>query len=179
MLIHLFSAIVLAMAICTLAGSLRERWPISRMGPSDLPAGPGAGGGDWSLDPGPPFVSQFHQLILQLPAAAAGLKQLAIMTINNISGRVYGSEGARNWSAQLLSNGTALQTARRWRQALAADFSSCWGSPATWQRAGAAAVRDRRHLDGGRAAPGLPGGGHPTDAIVLQATGARHLAAVR
>ena len=22
------------------------------MGPSDLPAGPGAGGGDWSLDPG-------------------------------------------------------------------------------------------------------------------------------
>ena len=108
-LIHLFAAIVLAMAICTIVGSLRERWPIPRgwalliclLG-LVLVVGIGA-----SILV-PPFVSQFHQLLLQLPAAAAELKQLAIATINNISGRVYGLEGARNWSAQLLSSGTSL-----------------------------------------------------------------------
>ena len=66
-LIHLFAAIVLAMAICTLVGSLRERWPIPRgwalliclLG-LVLVVGIGA-----SILV-PPFVSQFHQLLLQL-----------------------------------------------------------------------------------------------------------------
>ncbi|MGC6483322.1 MAG: AI-2E family transporter [Synechococcus sp.] len=105
-LIHLFASIVLAMAICTLVGSLRKRWPMPR-GLALLICLLGlvlvVGVGVSILVP--PFVSQFHQLLLQLPAAAAELKQLAIGTINRISGMVYGLEGARNWSAQWLSNG--------------------------------------------------------------------------
>ncbi|MEB3158065.1 MAG: AI-2E family transporter, partial [Synechococcus sp.] len=80
-LIHLFAAIVLAMALCTLVGSLRDRWPMPR---------------PWALlicllgvllviGIGlavlvPPFLSQFRELLLQLPQAWAELQQIAIAT---------------------------------------------------------------------------------------------------
>ena len=108
-LIHLFAAVVLAMALCTLVGRLRDRWSIAR-GWALLICLLGVvlvvGIGIAVLVP--PFISQFHQLLLQLPAAAFEFKQLAIVTINRISGMVYGLKGATDWSAQLLANGKAL-----------------------------------------------------------------------
>lgn len=108
-LIHLFAGIVLAMALCTLVGSLRERWPMAR----NLALVICLLGLLLVLGIGiailvPPFISQFQQLLLQLPAAALELKQLAIATISTISGMVYGLQGASDWSASLLANGTAL-----------------------------------------------------------------------
>ena len=94
-LIHLFAGIVLAMALCTLVGSLRERWPMAR----NLALVICLLGLLLVLGIGiailvPPFISQFQQLLLQLPAAALELKQLAIATISTISGMVYGLQGA-------------------------------------------------------------------------------------
>jgi len=105
-LIHLFAAVVLAMALCTLVGTLRARWPIPR--PVALLIclvgllviiGLGA------AVVVPPFTSQFHQLLLQLPAAAGELKTLAINAINVISGWVYGSGASGSWSDRLFANG--------------------------------------------------------------------------
>ena len=108
-LILLFASIVLAMALCTLIGSLRERWPMPRpfalllcllgvvlvvsIGLAVLV---------------PPFISQFNQLLSQLPAAAIELKQIAIATINRISGMVFGLQAAGDWSARLLAHSRAL-----------------------------------------------------------------------
>ena len=108
-LIHLFAGIVLAMALCTLVGSVRQRWPIPR---------------GWALllcllgllmvlGLGlavlvPPFINQFQQLLMQLPAAALELKQLAVASINSISGMVYGLQDASGWSRQLLASGKAI-----------------------------------------------------------------------
>ena len=104
-----FASIVLAMALCTLVGSLRERWAIPRL---------------WALlvcllglilviGIGlavlvPPFISQFQQLLQQLPEAAQALKQLAIDTITKLSGMVYGLQGTDTWSTELLTTGKAI-----------------------------------------------------------------------
>ena len=104
-----FASIVLAMALCTLVGSLRERWTIPRL---------------WALlvcllglilviGIGlavlvPPFISQFQQLLQQLPEAAQALKQLAIDTITKLSGMVYGLQGTDTWSTELLTTGKAI-----------------------------------------------------------------------
>jgi len=66
-LIHLFAAIVLAMALCTLVGALRQRWNLPR--PLALLAC--LFGLVVLVAVGltvivPPFTSQFQQLILQL-----------------------------------------------------------------------------------------------------------------
>ena len=108
-LILLFASVVLAMALCTLVGSLRDRWPMPRplallvcfLGVMSV-----VGIGLAVLVP--PFINQFNQLLLQLPAAAFELKQIAIATINHISGMVYGLEGASDWSSRLLANSKAL-----------------------------------------------------------------------
>ena len=109
LLILLFASIVLAMALCTLVSSLRERWPMPRplallicllglvlvvsIGFAVLV---------------PPFINQFNQLLTQLPAAAIELKQIAIATINHISGMVFGLQWAGDWSARLLAHSKAL-----------------------------------------------------------------------
>ena len=108
-LILLFASIVLAMALCTLVGSLRERWPMPR--PLALLVclfGVVLVVGIGLAVLVPPFINQFNQLLMQLPAAAFELKQIAISTINQISGMVYGLQGASDWSARLLSNGQAI-----------------------------------------------------------------------
>ena len=108
-LIHLFAAIVLSMALCTLVGRLRDHWNIPRLW-ALLVCLTGVvlvlGAGIAILVP--PFISQFQQLLQQLPAAAAEFKQLAIATINRMSGMVYGLQGATDWSAELFANGKAL-----------------------------------------------------------------------
>ena len=53
----------------------------------------------------PPFATQFHQLLLQLPDAARELKTLAIEGITTISGMVYGSGDATSWSERLFPDG--------------------------------------------------------------------------
>jgi len=108
-LILLFAGVVLAMALCTLVGNLRQRWPMPRplaLLLCLLAVMLVVGIGIAVLVP--PFVSQFNQLLLQLPAAAFELKQIAIASINRISGMVYGLQGASDWSARLLASGKAL-----------------------------------------------------------------------
>ena len=105
-LIHCFAAVVLAMALCTLVGRLRQRLPMPRplallvcLVGLALVIGIGA------AIVVPPFTTQFHQLLLQLPAAARELKSLAIQSINGISGMVYGSGTAASWSERLFPDG--------------------------------------------------------------------------
>jgi len=102
-LIHGFAAVVLAMALCTLVGNLRDRLAMPRtLALLICLAGLALIIGIGLAIVVPPFTSQFHQLLLQLPAAALELKSLAIETINRISGMVYGSANATSWSERLL-----------------------------------------------------------------------------
>ena len=152
------AAIVLAMAIYTLlgvCGALAD----SQDGPDCLLGLVLVVGIE--PDPGSAIVSQFHQLLLQLPLQL--LSSSSWRLVNHL-GRVYGLEGAATGVPSCCS--TALHTPR-WRRACGGLQHV--GLPAT-QRAGAAAVVSR-HLDGA-AAP--YGGGHPIDAVVLQRR-ARHL----
>ena len=108
-LILLFASVVLAMALCTMVGSLRERWPI----PRPLALAVCLVGVVMVVVIGlavlvPPFINQFNQLLLQLPAAALELKQITIAILNRMSGMVYGLQGASDWSLRLLANGSAL-----------------------------------------------------------------------
>ncbi|MAR52047.1 MAG: AI-2E family transporter [Propionibacteriaceae bacterium] len=97
-LIHLFAAIVLAMALCTLVGALRQRWRIPRplallMCILGLVLTVGVG----LTVIVPPFTSQFQQLILQLPAAAKALKELVLQGFSSVSAMIYGSAGTSDW----------------------------------------------------------------------------------
>ena len=107
-LIHLFAAIVLAMALCTLVGALRQRWNIPR--PLALLAC--VFGLVVMVAVGltvivPPFTSQFQQLILQLPSAAKALKELLLQAFSSVSSMVYGSGSSSNWSELLFPKGLA------------------------------------------------------------------------
>ena len=107
-LIHLFAAIVLAMALCTLVGALRQRWNLPRplallicvLGLAVLVAV-----GLTVIVP--PFTSQFQQLIAQLPSAARALKDLLFQAFSSVNSMVYGSGTSSNWSQLLFPKGLA------------------------------------------------------------------------
>ena len=105
--ILLFAAVVLAMALCTLVGTVRQRlgWP--RAAALVL-----------SLASVlllvlvaltvilPPFVSQFSQLIQKLPEAADRLAQLLHDTLRGASQMLYGrNSSGLNWLGQSLQAG--------------------------------------------------------------------------
>ena len=115
-LIHLFAAVVLAMAVCTLVGALRRRWTIQRplaliiclLGLVLIVAVAVA-------VIIPPFFSQFQQLLEQLPAAARELQQIVMGWANQASSLVYGAGASADGAARLvpgdlssLPNSTAL-----------------------------------------------------------------------
>ena len=115
-LIHLFAAVVLAMAVCTLVGALRRRWTIQRplaliiclLGLALIVAIAVA-------VIIPPFFSQFQQLLQQLPAAARELQQIVMGWVNHASSLVYGAGASADGRVQLvpgdlssLPNTTAL-----------------------------------------------------------------------
>jgi predicted PurR-regulated permease PerM len=101
-LMHLFAAVVLAMAVCTLVGAIRNRLNCSR--PLAL-----------LLSLGvvlivlavlataviPPFVDQFGQLLNKLPAAAATLLDLLRDSLARASKMLYGSgDESLSWLGQ-------------------------------------------------------------------------------
>ena len=98
--IHLFAAIVLAMALCTVVGVVRERLRCNRplalllslLGLLILLAVALAA-------VVPPFVQQFEQLLLQLPAAATKALSLLRQAMDQSSQMLYGKE-ALNWLRQ-------------------------------------------------------------------------------
>jgi len=98
--IHLFAAIVLAMALCTVVGVVRERLRCSRplalllslCGLVVLLAVALAA-------VVPPFVQQFEQLLVQLPAAATKALTLLRQGMDQSSQMLYGKE-ALNWLRQ-------------------------------------------------------------------------------
>lgn len=102
--ILVFAAVVLAMALCTLVGALRQRLGCSR--PLALTL---------SLLTVvvlvlvgltvilPPFFEQFSQLIQKLPEAAERLAELVQGAIHSASRMIYGTqEGGLNWLRQTL-----------------------------------------------------------------------------
>ncbi|MCP4974126.1 MAG: AI-2E family transporter [Prochlorococcus sp.] len=104
--IHIFAGIVLAMALCTLVGELRSRRPMPRLLALLLCLlGLMVLMGTALAVVVPPFTHQFHQLLLQLPAAARELWSLTVGGIDNISNIVYGDDPSRTWHQQLFPNG--------------------------------------------------------------------------
>jgi len=105
-LIHLFAGVVLAMALCTLVGALRERWTLPRplallvclLGLASVVAIAVA----VIL---PPFFSQFQQLLIQLPTAARELQQIITGWISSASTLVYGQNTQPAITPSDLSNG--------------------------------------------------------------------------
>jgi predicted PurR-regulated permease PerM len=98
--IHLFAAIVVAMALCTVVGVVRDRLQCSRplalllslFGLMVLLAVALAA-------VVPPFVQQFEQLLVQLPAAATKALTLLRQGMDQSSQMLYGKE-ALNWLRQ-------------------------------------------------------------------------------
>ena len=98
--IHLFAAIVVAMALCTVVGVVRDRLRCSRplalllslFGLVVLLAVALAA-------VVPPFVQQFEQLLMQLPAAATKALTLLRQGMDQSSQMLYGKE-ALNWLRQ-------------------------------------------------------------------------------
>ena len=98
-LIYLFAALVLAMALCTLVGSIRSRLGCSR--PLALLLSLGtvllvlAVAATVVI---PPFVDQFSQLLSKLPAAAETLLDLLRNGLSQVSQMIYGSgDGDLSW----------------------------------------------------------------------------------
>jgi predicted PurR-regulated permease PerM len=98
-LIHLFAAVVLAMALCTLVGWVRERLRcprpvallLSLVGVLVLVA-------VVATAIIPPFVGQFSQLLANLPKAATTLQQLLRDAMTQVSQALYGNaDGALGW----------------------------------------------------------------------------------
>jgi len=109
--ILLFAAVVLAMALCTLVGAVRERlgWP--RLAALILSLGAVLLLVLVALTAIlPPFVSQFGQLIQKLPEAADRLAQLLHDAIRAASQMLYGSSsGGLSWLRQNLQAGLQPQ----------------------------------------------------------------------
>ncbi len=98
-LIHLFAAVVLAVALCTLVGWIRRRLgcarPVALMISLALVA---LLLGIVATVVIPPFVDQFSQLLAKLPEAAATLLQLLKGAMASISEMLYGrQDGALSW----------------------------------------------------------------------------------
>ena len=93
LLLLIFAAVVLAMALCTLVGILRERRPMQRplalllcmVGLLLLVAG--AAGVVV-----PPFLEEFSLLLQKLPEAGQTLVRLGLGWIDSISEAIYGAD---------------------------------------------------------------------------------------
>ena len=98
-LIHLFAAIVLAVALCTLVGGVQRRLGCPR--PIALLLSLGLVTvllGIVATAVIPPFVEQFSQLIAKLPEAADTLLELLKGSMAAVSQMLYGrQDGALNW----------------------------------------------------------------------------------
>ncbi|MCT0219150.1 AI-2E family transporter [Synechococcus sp. CS-1329] len=101
-LLQLFAAVVLAMAICTLVGAVRRRTGCSR--PLALITSLGGlalvvvVGGAVLI---PPFAEQFAELLAKLPDAADVLIGLVRRTLGNLSRVLYGrDDGSLQWLQQ-------------------------------------------------------------------------------
>ena len=95
-LLHLFAALVLAMAVCTLVGAIKQRLGCSR--PQALLLGLALVTLVLTVLATaviPPFVDQFAQLVAKLPAAASILIELVRTGLGQASRMLYGS-GAEN-----------------------------------------------------------------------------------
>jgi predicted PurR-regulated permease PerM len=95
-LLHLFAALVLAMAVCTLVGAIKQRLGCSR--PLALLLGLALVTLVLTVLATaviPPFVDQFAQLLAKLPAAASILIELVRTGLGQASRMLYGS-GAEN-----------------------------------------------------------------------------------
>jgi predicted PurR-regulated permease PerM len=91
-LLHLFAAVVLAMALCTVVGAIRQRLGCGR--PLALALSLGLVALLLAVVATaviPPFVDQFSQLLLKLPAAAETLLQLLRGTLVQASQMLYGN----------------------------------------------------------------------------------------
>ena len=111
-LIYLFAAVVLAMALCTLVGSIRSRLGCSR--PLALLLSLGtvllvlAVAATVVI---PPFIDQFSQLLGKLPAAAETLLDLLRDGLSQISQMIYGSrDGGLAWLREGLVSSDAGAT---------------------------------------------------------------------
>ena len=92
-LLLLFAGLVLAMALCTLVGSLRERRPMQR----PLALALCLGGllcilGITTAVVVPPFIDEFSLLLAELPKAASTLIALALGGLDHISDAIYGTD---------------------------------------------------------------------------------------
>ncbi|MEX0589315.1 MAG: AI-2E family transporter [Cyanobium sp.] len=97
-LMHLFAAVVLAMALCTLVGAIRNRLNCPR--PLALLFSLGLVGlvlAVLATAVIPPFVDQFAQLVGKLPAAAETLQNLLRSVLESATRMLYGS-GSENLS---------------------------------------------------------------------------------
>jgi len=98
-LMHLFAAVVLAMALCTLVGSIKARLGCSR--PLALLLSLGTVLLVVAVTATvviPPFIDQFSQLLGKLPAAAETLLELTRGGLSKISQMIYGNnEGNLSW----------------------------------------------------------------------------------
>ena len=123
-LVLVFAAVVLAMALCTLVGTLRRRLDCPRpvallisLAAVALVAAIGAAAIV------PPFLQQFHELLQKLPVAWAELLKLLHQAMESISRMLYGNaDGGLNWlqnlgkpepgSPAVLGNGVSDWTVR-------------------------------------------------------------------
>jgi predicted PurR-regulated permease PerM len=116
-LIHVFAAIVLAMALCTLVGVVRQRLGCGRpiallltlVGLLLLAV-------VVSAAVVPPFVQQFQELLRQLPAAAALSVKLLRQALDQSSRMIYGKEALQwlqqTWTAPLADPGLSSGVGR-------------------------------------------------------------------
>ena len=102
-LVLVFAAVVLAMALCTLVGTLRRRLDCPRpvallisLAAVALVAAVGAAAIV------PPFLEQFHELLQKLPVAWAELLKLLHQAMEGISRMLYGdTDGGLSWLQNL------------------------------------------------------------------------------
>lgn len=116
-LIHVFAAIVLAMALCTLVGVVHQRLGCGRpiallltlVGLLLLAV-------VVSAAVVPPFVQQFQELLRQLPAAAALSVKLLRQALDQSSRMIYGKEALQwlqqSWTAPLADPGLSSGVGR-------------------------------------------------------------------
>lgn len=126
-LMHLFAAVVLAMALCTLVGSIRARLGCSRplalllsLGTVLLVVAVTA------IVVIPPFIDQFSQLLGKLPTAAETLSELMRGSLSKVSQMIYGNtDGGLSW----LRNGLVGSSVSE-RPGIATNLGSSLGSGA-------------------------------------------------
>ena len=113
-LMTLFAAVVLAMALCTLVGTVRQRLGCRRWQALLLSLGLVAVvAAILATAVIPPFVEQFSELLAQLPAAWTTLISLLRGLIAGASQMLYGrSDGTLDWLREGLFSGTSTENLR-------------------------------------------------------------------